>query len=63
MPVRMNQPAGAPAGAGDQPSADGDGPSAAQKVLDEYAERPELFVGAAFVGGFALAKILKLLGR
>ena len=30
---------------------------------DAFAERPELFVGAAFVGGFALAQILKRIGR
>jgi hypothetical protein len=30
---------------------------------DSFAERPELFVGAAFVGGFALAQILKRIGR
>ena len=26
---------------------------------DVFAERPELFVGGAFVGGFALAMLLK----
>jgi hypothetical protein len=30
---------------------------------DPFAERPELFVGAAFVGGFALAQILKRIGK
>jgi hypothetical protein len=30
---------------------------------DPFAERPELFVGAAFVGGLVLAQILKRLGR
>ena len=30
---------------------------------DTFAERPELFVGAAFVGGFALAQVLKRIGR
>jgi hypothetical protein len=29
---------------------------------DPFAARPEVFVGAAFVGGFALAQILKRLG-
>jgi hypothetical protein len=29
---------------------------------DVFAERPELFVGGAFVGGFALAMLLKRLG-
>jgi hypothetical protein len=28
-----------------------------------FSERPEIYVGAALVGGFALAKILKRLGR
>jgi hypothetical protein len=30
---------------------------------DTFAARPELFVGAAFVGGFALAQVLKRIGR
>jgi hypothetical protein len=30
---------------------------------DGFASRPEIFVGAAFVGGFALAQILKRVGR
>jgi len=30
---------------------------------DAFANRPELFVGAAFVGGFALAQLLKRMGR
>ena len=29
---------------------------------DPFAERPELFVGGAFVGGLALALLLKRLG-
>jgi hypothetical protein len=28
-----------------------------------FSERPEIYVGAAFVGGFALAQILKRFGR
>jgi hypothetical protein len=46
--------AGAPpaADAGSGPPPDG----------DAFAERPELFVGGAFVGGFALAMLLKRLG-
>jgi hypothetical protein len=45
--------AGAPpvADAGNGPPPDG-----------AFAERPELFVGGAFVGGFALAMLLKRLG-
>jgi hypothetical protein len=30
---------------------------------DAFAERPEAFVGAAFVGGLVVAQILKRLGR
>ena len=30
---------------------------------DVFAHRPELFVGAAFVGGFALAQLLKRMGK
>jgi hypothetical protein len=30
---------------------------------DAFSERPELFVAGAFVGGFALAMILKRIGR
>jgi hypothetical protein len=41
----------------------GDGAGPADRVVDEFAERPELFVGAAFAGGFAIAQILKLFRR
>lgn len=34
-----------------------------QHVPDGYAERPHLYVGGAFVGGFVLAKLLGKLGR
>jgi hypothetical protein len=38
-------------------------PLDAQKKHDDpFEERPELFVGGAFVGGLALAMILKRLG-
>jgi hypothetical protein len=30
---------------------------------DNFADRPELFVGAAFVGGFVVARLLRLLRR
>jgi hypothetical protein len=30
---------------------------------DPFAERPELYVGAAFAGGLAVAGLLRLLGR
>jgi len=39
-------------------------PAAAQPPVDDaFAERPELFVGAAFAGGLVLAQILKRFGR
>jgi hypothetical protein len=38
-------------------------PQPAGSDSDTFAERPELFVGAAFVGGFALAQIVKRIGR
>lgn len=46
------------AGAGLGPS-----PAAAPAAGDTFSERPELFVGAAFVAGIALAQALRLLGR
>jgi hypothetical protein len=30
---------------------------------DPFAERPEVYVGAAFAGGLALAMLLRLIGR
>jgi hypothetical protein len=33
--------------------------AAASSDSDPFAERPEVFVGAAFAGGFALAVLLK----
>jgi hypothetical protein len=30
---------------------------------DSFAERPEVFVGAAFAGGFAIAQLLKRFGE
>ena len=38
------------------------GPSAAEPESDTFAERPEVFVGAAFAGGLALAVGLRWLG-
>lgn len=58
-----------PVGFQQDPAADGDPRSAGEasgddgSVLDEFAERPELFVGAAFAGGLAVALIVRLLGR
>ena len=51
----MAAPAGSPPA--------GTSPIDAQKGEDDpFAERPELFVGGAFVGGLALAMLLKKLG-
>ena len=58
----MAEDPGAPnegAFAGAPPTADG---GSAPPAADPFAERPELFVGGAFVGGFALAMLLKRLG-
>jgi hypothetical protein len=42
----------------------GSGGSAGATVqTPPFEERPELYVGAAFAGGFALAGVLRLLGR
>jgi hypothetical protein len=40
----------------------GESPLSVAAASDLYEDRPELFVGAAFVGGFAIAQILKRLG-
>ena len=45
----------------DNGSADGDSPVAA--VTETLDERPEILVGAAFIGGFVVAKILKKVGQ
>ena len=55
---------GAPGGfePADEPSA-GESPlDATGEDRDQSAQRPELLVGAAFVGGFALAKLMKRMG-
>ena len=41
----------------------GDTPMPVDKEADPFAEHPEAFVGAAFVGGLALALILRRLNR
>jgi hypothetical protein len=43
----------------------GPSPAEAQAAAggDAFAERPELFVGAAFAGGLVLAQIVKRIGR
>ena len=46
------------------PGATGSGHSAGATVTTPpFEERPELYVGAAFAGGLALAGLLRLLGR
>jgi len=47
------------------PEADSTSPAAAQAAAegDAFAERPEVYVGAAFAGGLALAGLLRFLGR
>jgi hypothetical protein len=50
-----------PAGAG--APASGELPLGVAAASDLYEDHPELFVGAAFVGGFAIAQILKRLGE
>ena len=37
-------------------------PLSVEALGGAYEERPELFVGAAFVGGFLMAQILKKVG-
>jgi hypothetical protein len=41
----------------------GESPLSVPKADDPFAQRPEVFVGAAFAGGFVLAQILRRLGR
>ena len=64
----ITPPSGAPpsgAGGTDAASTDAaspDGPEGAVSP-DPFAERPELYVGAAFAGGIVLAGLLKVLSR
>jgi hypothetical protein len=41
----------------------GESPASAPSGGDAFDERPEAFVGAAFIGGFALAMILRRVVR
>ena len=41
----------------------GESPATVTSDGDAFDERPEIFVGAAFVGGLALALILKRVAR
>ncbi len=51
--------AGAQTPLGEQSPAD----AQAAAESDVFAERPEIFVGAAFAGGLVLAGVLRWLGR
>jgi hypothetical protein len=51
-------PSGTPAVEAESIDAASDGSSGGA-----FAERPELFVGAAFVGGLVFAQLLKRIGR
>jgi hypothetical protein len=65
-PINQGAPGAGPKGADAyDPGAEagGQSPLRAPTQEDPLSERPEVFVGAAFVGGFALAQILKRLGR
>lgn len=53
--------AGEPGPAAAGPTSPADADQAADH--DPFAERPEIYVGAAFAGGLALAGLLRLLGR
>jgi hypothetical protein len=45
------------------PAAYSESPLSVDKLGGAYEERPELFVGAAFLGGFVVAQILKKVGQ
>jgi hypothetical protein len=49
--------------AGTSPPPGGESPLSAGRQDDAFAERPEAFVGAAFVGGLALALIMRRFAR
>ena len=48
--------------AASQPPTNGQSPWDAQTSVERTDERPEVFVGAAFLGGIVLAQVLKRLG-
>ncbi len=50
-------------GVGGADSSPVDADRAAADDRDSFAERPEVYVGAAFAGGLALAGLLRYLGR
>ena len=65
-PINQGAPGPGPDGASAYDTgaeAGGESPLSVESEGGGFAERPELFVGAAFVGGFALAQILKRFRR
>jgi hypothetical protein len=55
--------AAATAGAGSTYGSYGESPLSVDAEHDAFAERPEIFVGAAFLGGLVAAQILRRLTR
>jgi hypothetical protein len=51
-----------PAAAAAQPTSNGQSPWDAQTSVESADQRPEVLVGAAFLGGLVLAQVLKRLG-
>jgi hypothetical protein len=63
-PVEATTPHEIPAVEEDpEPPPTSESPLDAEPVVDEFAARPHVFVGAAFVGGFVAAQIVKRLSR
>jgi hypothetical protein len=60
QPTTQQDPAGAQASAPPPPA---ESPLGVASEDDAFAERPEAFVGAAFVGGLALALIMRRFAR
>jgi hypothetical protein len=54
---------GAAGGAPAQPAPHSESPLGVETESDAFAEHPEVFVGGAFVGGLALALIIRRLSR
>jgi hypothetical protein len=65
-PINQGAPGSGPSGmgpSGSGPSGSAQSPLSAQGGSEFVDEHPEALVGAAFVGGFALAQILKQFGE
>ena len=66
MEAASNEAPGAPPwDKGPEPAPAAESPAGAPgaESPDTFAKRPEVFVGAAFAGGLALAGLLRWLGR